>query len=95
MILKLATWVANSSIASANSDADTLRCEHSDNKRKIFGRIFFSLSRLKILFDSNQIEMLLIIFLTSYFKESGLIIVALSAKDRYQCANLLIENVRK
>ena len=35
--------------------------------------------------------MLLIIFLTSYFKESGLIIVALSAKDRYQCANLLIE----
>jgi hypothetical protein len=39
--------------------------------------------------------MLLIIFLTSYFKESGLIIVALSAKDRYQCANLLIENVRK
>lgn len=62
---------------------------------KIFGRIFFSFSRLKILFDSNQIEMLLIIFLTSYFKESGLIIVALSAKDRYQCANLLIENVRK
>ena len=32
---------------------------------KIFGRIFFSLSRLKILFDSNQIEMLLVLDNTS------------------------------
>ena len=32
--------------------------------------------------------MLLIIFLTSCFKEFGVIIVATSAKDKYQCANI-------
>lgn len=34
LIPKLATCIANSSIASANSKTETLRCEHSDNSRK-------------------------------------------------------------
>ncbi len=34
LILKSAKCIANSSIASTNSDAETLRCEYSDNNRK-------------------------------------------------------------
>ena len=33
-MLKLATWIANSSTVFVSSDAETLRCEYSDSNRK-------------------------------------------------------------
>ena len=48
----------------------------------MFGGIFFWLSGLKIVFGRNEIEMLLIIFLSWYFKECGVIIVGVCGKER-------------